>query len=64
MTPEDRKFVSKWHHVSYYQGRKHVIFNGRMLRSFRVWQWMDSNYCHRERFARDYRDYRVRTRDR
>lgn len=56
MDNEDFK-GGKRHHTSYYQGRRHIIFKGRMMRSMRVYQWMDSFAVHREVFYRTWSEY-------
>jgi hypothetical protein len=45
-------FKGKHHHTVYFQGRRHVLFRGKLLRSMRVFQWFESVECHRELFAR------------
>jgi hypothetical protein len=53
--PEQRdlqSFKGKHHHVYYFQGRRHVIFRGKLLRSMRVFQWFESQECYREIFDR------------
>lgn len=42
------------HRTFYFQGRKHVIFVGRMMRSLRVYPSADSFACHREIFYRNW----------
>jgi len=42
----------KHHRTVYFMGRRHVIFVGRLLRTMRVWQWQESEHCHRELFDR------------
>ena len=46
----DFRFTGRHHRIMYYQGRRHVLFLGRTMRSMRVFPWMDSLWYHREIF--------------
>jgi len=47
-----RTFNGKRHRTVYFMGRRHVLYKGKLLKSMRVFQWFESEECHRELFDR------------